>query len=51
MNFDTVLYNSTPQKFANIWRIKGDGMSVIKFTIASIHYLRDVFVASAVVGS
>lgn len=26
-------------------------MSVIKFTIASIHYLRDVFVASAVVGS
>ena len=40
-----------PKKFANIWRIKLDGIriSVIKFEAARIHFLSDVFVAVAVV--
>ena len=38
LNFDTVLWNSTPKKIANIWRIKRDGISVIKFKAASIHF-------------
>ena len=33
------------QKIANIWRIKRDGKSAIKFEAARIHFLSDVFVA------
>ena len=36
-------------KFANIWRIKRDGISAIKLEAAQIHFLSDVFVAVAVV--
>ena len=36
-------------KIANIWRIKRDGISVIKFEATRIHFLSDVFVAVAVV--
>ena len=35
--------------FANIWRIKGAEISAIKFEVAQIHFLSDVFVAVAVV--
>ena len=35
--------------FANIWRIKRDGISAIKFEAARIDFLSDVFVAVAVV--
>ena len=35
--------------FANIWWIKRDGISAITFEAARIHFLRDVFVAVAVV--
>ena len=38
-----------PQKIANNWRIKRDGISAIKFEAAQIHFLSDVFVAVAVV--
>ena len=31
LNFDTVLWNWTPEKFTNIWRIEWDGTSTIKF--------------------
>ena len=48
LNFDALPKNSTPKKFANIWRIKGDGISAIKFEAAQIHFLSDVFVAVAV---
>ena len=37
------------QRIANIWRIKRDGTSAIKFKAAWIHFLRDVFVVVAVV--
>ena len=37
------------QKIANIWRIKRDGISAIKFEAARIHFLSDVFVAFSVV--
>ena len=37
------------KKFANIWRIKLDGISAIKFEAAQIYFLSDVFVAVAVV--
>ena len=37
------------QKIANIWRIKRDGISAIKFKAARIHLLSDVFVAFSVV--
>ena len=33
---------------ANLWQIKGDGISAIKFEAAQIHFLSDVFVAVAV---
>ena len=36
------------KKMANIWRIKRDGISVIKFSATPIHFLSDVFVAVAV---
>ena len=42
---------STPKKFTSIWRIKRDRISVIKSRAASIHFLSDVSVAVAVVGS
>ena len=48
LNFDTVLYISTPKEFASIRRIKRDGISAIKFEAARIHFLSDVFVAVAV---
>ena len=35
--------------FANIWRIKLDGISAIKFEAAQIHFLSDFVVAVAVV--
>ena len=34
---------------ANIWRIKGDGISAIKFEAARIHFSSNVFVIVAVV--
>ena len=37
------------QKIANIWRIKRDGISAIKFEAARLHFLSDVFVAVAIV--
>ena len=37
------------QKKANIWRIKRDGISAIKFEAAQIHFLSKVFLAVAVV--
>ena len=40
LNFDTVLWNPTPKTFANVWRIKRDGISAIKFEAAQIHFLR-----------
>ena len=48
LNFDTVLDISTPKEFASIRRIKRDGISAIKFEVARIHFLSDVFVAVAV---
>ena len=47
LNFHTVLYNSTLEKYANIWRIVQDGISAKKFEAARIHFLNDVFVAVA----
>ena len=37
------------QKIANIWRIKREGISVIKFEAARLHFLSNVFVAVAIV--
>ena len=37
------------RKFANIWRIKRDGISTIKFEAAQTHFLSDVLVAVAFV--
>ena len=45
LNFDTVFKNSTPQKFAIIWQIERVGINGIKFEVARIHFLSDVFVA------
>ena len=39
LNFDTVLNNSTPKKFANIWQIKRDGICPIKFEVVRKHLL------------
>ena len=36
--------DSTPKKFANIWRIKRGRIRVIKFKAASIHFWSHVFV-------
>ena len=45
LNFDTVFKNSTPENFANIWRIERVRIiSAIKFELARIHFLSDVFV-------
>ena len=46
--FDTVFYNSTPEKFGSIWRIQRVGISAIKFEVARIHFLSGVFIAVAV---
>ena len=37
------------KKFTNIWKIKRDGISTIKFEAARLHFLSDVFVAVVVV--
>ena len=49
LNFDTIVYNPTPDKFANIWRIERDGINAMKFEPARTHFLTDVFVAVAVI--
>ena len=49
LNFDKVLYNSTRKTFANIWRIKRDGISAKKFEAERIHFLSNVPAAFAVV--
>ena len=43
VNLETVLENSTPKKFANIWRIKRVGIGAMKFETARIHFLGDDF--------
>ena len=48
LNFDTVFQNSPLEKFASICRIKRDGITPIKFEVAPIHFLKDVFVAMVV---
>ena len=40
---------SSPKKFANIRRIKQDGISAIKFEAARIHFLSNVVVTITVV--
>ena len=49
LNFDTILWNSTPEKIAIICRIERDGINLIKFEAAWIYFLNDGFVAVAVV--
>ena len=49
LNIDTVFYNSSPEKIANIWRIEWDRISAIKSEAARLHFSSDVFVAVAVV--
>ena len=44
LNFDSVFWNSTPEKIANIWSIKRDKISAIKFEPARLLFLSDVFV-------
>ena len=44
LNLDTVFKNSTLEKFASICRIERDGISPIKFEVARINFLKDVFV-------
>ena len=44
LNFDTVLWNSTPKHFAKNWRIERDGIRAIKFEAARIHFKSDAFV-------
>ena len=39
-----VFKNATPEKCANIWRIERVRISAIKFELARIHFLSDVFV-------
>ena len=43
------LDSNSKKIFANIWRIKRDGMGAIKFEAARIHFLSDLFVAVAIV--
>ena len=45
LNFNIAFSNSTPEKFANIWRIEQVEISAIKCEVAWIHFLSDVFVA------
>ena len=49
LNFDTVLKNSTPEKFPNIWQIEWDWVRKSKFEAAGIHFLTDIFIALAVI--
>ena len=52
LNLDTVFYNSTTEKIANIGQIERDGISAITFKAAQPHFLYiDVFVAVAVVAA
>ena len=49
LNFDTGLQDSTPKKFAYIWRIKCDGISATNFEQREFTFLKsDIFVAVAV---
>ena len=48
LNFDTVFQNSPLEKFTSICRIERDGITPIKFEVAPIHFLKDVFVAMVV---
>ena len=49
LNFDTGLQDSTPKKFAYIWRIKWDGISAINFEQREFTFFKsDIFVAVAV---
>ena len=51
-SFPELWYSSlefSSKKIANIWLIKRDGISAIKFEAARIHFLSEVFVAVAVV--
>ena len=45
LNFDTVLYDSTPEKLAIIYRIARDRINAVKFEASRILFLSDVFVA------
>ena len=38
----------TPEKFPNIWQIECNGIRLMKFEKARIHFLTDVFAAAAV---
>ena len=49
LNFDTVFYNSTPEKFADIWRIERVGISARKFEVGQIHFWIGIFVSFTVV--
>ena len=42
LKFDTVLQNSTPEKFAIICPIEWDGINTIKFEVARILFLSDI---------
>ena len=48
-SFRYIGLNSKKKKIANIWRIKRDGMSAIKFEALRIHFLSQVFLAVAVI--
>ena len=49
LNFDTGLQDSTPKKFAYIWRIKCDGISATNFEQREFTFFKsDIFVAVAV---
>ena len=42
-NVDTVLLDSIPENFANIWQIKWNWIRSTKFDTVQIHFLSDVF--------
>ena len=49
LNFDTGLQDSTPKKFAYIWRIKWEGISATNFEQREFTFFKsDIFVAVAV---
>ena len=43
LNLDTVLSDSIPENFANIWQIKWNRIISIKFETVQIHFLSNVF--------
>ena len=49
LNFNIVLKNSTPEKFAIICWIEQDGITEVKFEAERINLWRDVFVVIAVI--